>query len=121
MEQSRWDWGRLGPAGQDGTSILGNIFSGGLIANAVGNASVGYTASGMGNAPHATSWMHVYGSQVGQYFQQMANSRRFGQVQTAFSRSGKFLGRATVALTIFEGIWDIGAIGYCGGESYGHF
>ena len=63
-------------------------------ANAAGNLATGGTGRvGIaGTPPHPTSWQH----------------RVLG------GRLGRFLGRAAVGLTVFEGFWDIGLLAGCG-------
>jgi RHS repeat-associated protein len=113
--ENRWDWGKLGPAGKGGASALGNVASSAQVANAAGNAAVGYTGSGMSRASHATSWQHAAGSEIGQAGQRAFNGRSFGpQVQVPWSNAGKFLGRLAIAPTIWEGFYDVGTIVYCG-------
>jgi|GEM_PF-5092516 len=69
-------------------------------ANAALNVAVGSTGRvGVGGVlPHATTWEHKALSGFG------GNA----------SRVGRFAGRAAIALTIFEGFYDIGTIGRCG-------
>ncbi|HCH0556508.1 TPA: RHS repeat-associated core domain-containing protein [Pseudomonas aeruginosa] len=114
VAENKWDWGKLGPAGKEGTSTAGNATSGAQVANGLGNAAVGYTGSGMSTASHATSWQHAAGSRVGQAAQMAENGRRFGSTQVAWSSAGRFLGRVAVVTTIWEGFYDIGTMGYCG-------
>jgi RHS repeat-associated protein len=114
LRERRWDWGKLGASGPEGTSTTGNVASGAQVTNAAANAAVGSTGSGISAAPHATSWQHAAGSEIGQTLQRASTGRRFGPVQASWSSAGRFLGRAAVVTTIWEGGWDIGSMAYCG-------
>jgi hypothetical protein len=88
VEKERWDWGWVTAA---------------TVGNPVVNALAGKTGTGVGGLPsHATSWQHKAGALI---------SRATGNVW--FSRAGKFAGRAALIPTVFEGFYDIGAIGRC--------
>ena len=114
VEGRRFDWGSLGPAGDDGTSAVGNAVSGAHVANGAANAAVGYTGrSGVGTVSHATSWQHKLGSSVGQSRQQATNGRRFGSVQSRWSTWGRAAGRFAIVTTLAEGAWAWGAVGTC--------
>lgn len=76
----RWDWGKLGASGSEGTSSTGNAASSAQVANAAGNAAVGPTGSGIGTPSHATSWQHKASSGIGKALQQAENGRNFGQI-----------------------------------------
>lgn len=74
-------------------------------ANAAANRAVGDTRrTGIGGKkPHPTTWQNKLGREIARD----AGKPRIGQV-------GKWFGRATVALTIFEGFWDLGLLAGCG-------
>lgn len=114
LRERRWDWGRFGASGPEGTSSVGNVASGAQAANAAANKAIGYTGSGIGTASHATSWQHAAGSEIGQAVQRASDGRNFGPKQIPWSRAGRLLGRVAVVTTIWEGGWDIGSIAYCG-------
>jgi len=114
LRERRWDWGKLGASGPEGTSAAGNVASGAQVANATANAAVGYTGSGISTASHATSWQHAAGSEVGQALQRASNGRSFGPIQVSWSSAGRLLGRVAVVTTVWEGAWDIGSMAYCG-------
>jgi RHS repeat-associated protein len=113
VAQNRWDWGKLGPAGPEGTSDVGAAVTAGNVANIAGNVAAGPTGSGAGIGSHATSWAHRAGSNIGQALQIAENGRRFGSTQAAWSTAGKVLGRALILPTIFEGAYDIATIARC--------
>ena len=114
--ENKWDWGQPFQTGRKGgTSTAGNVASGAHVANAAGNAAVGYTGSGMNTASHATSWQHAAGSEIGQAGQRAYNGRSFGRpIQVPVSAVGRFLGRAALVTTVWEGAYDIGTMIYCG-------
>ena len=70
----------------------------------VANALAGETGrTGLGGVPsHATTWQHKAGAAI---------SRVTGNPW--FSRVGRFVGRAALIPTVFEGFYDIGTIGRC--------
>jgi RHS repeat-associated protein len=113
VENNRWDWGKLGPAGEGGMSDVGTVGTVANLANIAGNVMTGTTGSGMGVPSHATSWLHRAASQVGQNLQLAENGRRFGSTQAAWSSVGRFAGRALILPTIFEGAYDIATMGRC--------
>jgi RHS repeat-associated protein len=114
LGERRWDWGKLGPSGKEGTSGIGNAGSSAQIANATGNAAAGYTGSGIGTASHATSWQHKASADIGQSMQKAATGKRFGPTQARWSTAGRLVGRVAILPTIWEGGWDIGSMVYCG-------
>ena len=114
VRENRWDWGNLGPEGDNQRSLDGNIATGVELANSAGNAAAGATGSGISTASHATSWQHYVASKIGQAAQQSQNGRNFGAVQASYSGVGKALGRVSLLPTIFEGYWDLGTILRCG-------
>jgi RHS repeat-associated protein len=114
LGERRWDWGKLGAAGSEGTSNVGNAGSTAHVANAVGNTLVGQTGAGISTATHATTWQHAVGSNVGQAAQLSQNGRRFGPVQAQVSSAGRLLGRVAVVTTVWEGFWNIGSMVHCG-------
>jgi RHS repeat-associated protein len=114
VSERRWDWGKLGASGPEGTSTTGDVTSRAQVANAAANTAVGSTGSGISAAPHATTWQHAAGSQAGQTMQRAANGRRFGPVQASWSSAGRLLGRVAVVTTVWEGFWNIGSVVYCG-------
>jgi RHS repeat-associated protein len=73
--------------------------------NALGNVVAGPTGrTGIGGVPsHSTTWQHKVGSKFG----------GFG------SRIGRFLGRASIVLTVAEGFYDIGLLGGCAASCAG--
>ena len=71
-----------------GINPSGTLVPGGKVMLAGGTGRVGIA----GTPPHPTSWQH----------------RVLG------GRLGRFLGRAAVGLTVFEGFWDIGLLAGCG-------
>ena len=113
VAQNRWGWGKLGPAGPEGTSDVGAVATGGNLANIAGNVAAGPTGVGAGVGSHATSWAHRVGSEIGQAAQLAENGGRFGSTQAAWSTAGKVLGRALILPTIFEGFYDIGTVARC--------
>lgn len=113
IESRRWDWGNMGPQGNDPPTFMGDLGTSGNLANSAGNFLAGATGSGIGSASHATSWQHRAGSVIGQSAQQAQNGRRFGPVQATWSGYGKLAGRLAIIPTIWEGYWDIGSIAYC--------
>jgi RHS repeat-associated protein len=117
LGERRWDWGKLGAAGPQQTSSIGNVVSTAHIANTTGNIAVGSTGSGIGTAPHATTWQHAAGSSVGQRMQTLHNGRRFGPTQAAWSSGGRLIGRVAVVTTVWEGFWNIGSMIHCGCNS----
>jgi uncharacterized protein RhaS with RHS repeats len=113
VANNRWDWGKLGPAGEGGMSDVGTMATGANLANTAGNMMTGATGSGMGVPSHATSWQHRTASQIGQNLQLAENGRRFGSTQAAWSSAGRIVGRALILPAIFEGFYDIGTMGRC--------
>ncbi|OGL47349.1 MAG: hypothetical protein A2W05_00960, partial [Candidatus Schekmanbacteria bacterium RBG_16_38_10] len=89
VEENRWDWGWV-------TALT--------IGNPVANALAGETGrTGFGGVPsHATTWQHKAGAWI---------SRVTGNPW--FSRVGRFVGRAALIPTVFEGFYDIGTIDRC--------
>ena len=113
VAKNRWDWGKFGPAGNDGLSNTGATVTSANLANTTANVAVGRTGAGAGTASHSTSWEHRVGSKIGQSAQFAENGRRFGSTQAAWSSAGKLIGRALIFPLIFDGFYDIGTIGRC--------
>jgi hypothetical protein len=89
VEENRFDWGAV------------TAFT---IGNPTANALAGNTGRmGFGGlGPHPTSWQHKLGAQLSK-----------ASRNPAYSRAGKFVGRAALVPTVFEGFYDIGAISRC--------
>jgi RHS repeat-associated protein len=71
VSERRWDWGKLGASGPEGTSSIGNAASGGQVANTAANVAVGSTGREL--APLRT--------------QQHSNIRRVQRLAKRFSAS----------------------------------
>ena len=79
-------------------------------ANAAANLVIGDTGRvGIGGAPpHPTTWQHKVASEVAKRCKPL-----FPKAAQLISRGGRFAGRATIGLTVFEGFYDLGTIGRC--------
>ncbi len=82
----------------------------GSSANAAGNYLVGGTGrTGVaGVPPHPTTWENKVGAEIARKCRPL-----FPKAARLVSRGGRLAGRAAIALTIFEGFYDIGTIGRC--------
>lgn len=112
VKSDRWDWGQMGPAGDD-ISDVGSTASAGIIANTAGNFLAGPTGSGIANVSHATSWQHAVSARIGQAAQRLSTGRSFGPLQARISSVGKLTGRLAILPTIWEGFYDLTAAGRC--------
>lgn len=112
ISTDRWDWGQLGPSGED-KSELGAVSSGAAIANTAGNILAGPTGSGIARASHATSWQHALSASIGRTAQRASTGRSFGPLQAKISAVGKFAGRAALLPTVWEGFYDLAAEARC--------
>jgi hypothetical protein len=90
IEQNRFDLGKAVTAFDVGNPIANRL------AGSTGRMGFG------GLGPHATTWQHKVGANLSRTFK-----------NPAFSRVGKFAGRAALVPTVFEGFYDIGTIGRC--------
>ncbi len=89
VEKNRFDFGAI-TAFSIGNPLLNKL------AGSTGRMGFG------GLGPHPTTWEHKLGARLARTFD-----------NPAFSRVGKFAGRAALGVTVFEGFYDIGTIGRC--------